>query len=72
MKTIKVMRLIEECAELQHALCKAERFGWSNWHPDRPERTNMDDVLDEINDVERAIQELRDHMALGAAQRVTP
>ena len=58
----EVMRLIEECAELQQALCKAERFSWRNWHPDRPERTNMDDVLDEMIDVERAIHKLRGHL----------
>ena len=49
-------RLIEECAELTMALCKVERFGWFNYHPDRPSRTNMDDVKTEMADVVEAIE----------------
>jgi hypothetical protein len=51
-----ITRLIEECAELQQALCKAERFGWFNHHPDRPGRTNMDDVKAEMSDMVECIE----------------
>jgi hypothetical protein len=57
-----VTRLIEECAELQMALCKAERFGWFNWHPDHSERTNMDDVKAEMSDVVEAIERMQESM----------
>ncbi|MCP5268138.1 MAG: hypothetical protein H6943_03755 [Zoogloeaceae bacterium] len=57
-----ITRLIEECAELQQALCKAERFGWFNYHPDRPERTNMDDVRAEMDDVVEAIERMQEDM----------
>ncbi|MEW6314314.1 MAG: hypothetical protein AB1513_09795 [Pseudomonadota bacterium] len=57
-----VTRLIEECAELQQALCKAERFGWFNFHPDRPDRSNMDDVKSEMDDVVEAIERLQVEM----------
>ena len=53
-----ITRLIEECAELQMALCKAERFGWFNSHPDRPGRTNMDDVKAEMSDVVECIEQV--------------
>lgn len=44
-----VTRVIEECSELTQALCKADRFGWFNFHPDRPTSTNMDDVFREMD-----------------------
>jgi hypothetical protein len=57
-----IMRLIEEPAELQKALCKADRFGWFNHHPSTPERTNMDDVKAEMDDVVNAIERMAEHM----------
>lgn len=59
-----VTRVIEECAELQQALCKAERFGWFNHHPDRPGKTNMDEVKAEMDDVVEAIEKLQIMMRL--------
>lgn len=53
-----VMKLIEECAELQKALCKAERFGWQNCPPKHPGRTNQAHVIEEIQDVLNAIEDL--------------
>lgn len=55
-------RLIEECAELQQALCKVERFGWFNYHPDRRSCTNMDDVKAEMDDVVEAMERVQEEM----------
>lgn len=57
-----VTKLIEECAELIQALCKAERFGWNNHHPVRPGRTNMDDIRSEMADVVEAFEVLQRYM----------
>jgi len=51
-------RLTEECAELIKAICKAERFGYDNFHPERPEGSNSDAILREINDVRRLLDEM--------------
>lgn len=57
-----VDKLIEECAELQLALCKAKRFGWWNFHPDRPGTSNLEDVKREMDDVVEAIERLSEDM----------
>ena len=54
-----VIKLIEECSELIQAICKADRFGWFNHHPDRPNTTNINEVQAEMNDVIEACAELR-------------
>ncbi len=51
-------KVIEEVGELLQAMMKADRFGWFNHHPERPGRTNMDDVKYEMNDVVEAIEAL--------------
>ena len=55
-------RVIEECGELIQALAKAERFGWFNCHPNRPNSTNLEDVLREMDDVVEAINSLDAHL----------
>lgn len=52
-------RTIEECSELIQALCKAERFGWFNFHPRRPESINVKEVEAEIDDVIVSCEKLR-------------
>lgn len=53
-----VTRVIEECGELIQALCKVDRFGWFNHHPDRPSSNNMDEVKAEMDDVMEACEKL--------------
>lgn len=48
-------KVIEECSELIQAICKAKAFGHYSSHPNRPERTNLRDIADEISDVENAL-----------------
>ena len=50
-------RVIEECAELIQAIMKSNRFGHANYHPDRPDSPNWKEILDEISDVRRTIDE---------------
>jgi hypothetical protein len=50
------MKVIEECGELQQALCKAERFGWDTVHKGMSNRIH---VSWEMGDVEAAINALR-------------
>lgn len=52
------IRVIEECSELIKAVCKAERFGYLNHHPDRPNRTNRDEIRAEMDDVVEAFESL--------------
>ena len=53
------VRCIEECAELIHILCKVERFGLENFHPDN-EVKNWQLVLQEIEDVERLCRNIKE------------
>ena len=54
------IRTMEECAELIHILCKVNRFGWSNYHPeDAAKIPNVLLVVNEILDLERRLLELK-------------
>ena len=50
--------LVEECAEVIQAICKAERFGYRNFHPNNPEKCNAELILDELDDLQRRINML--------------
>ena len=49
-----ITRLIEECAEVIHALCKAERFGLDDHNPNTL-ITNRQNIKSEIEDLSIAI-----------------
>ena len=51
-------RVIEECSELIQAICKSTRFGLDTSRCDDLKRTNRKDILYEIADVRRVIDEL--------------
>lgn len=59
----KVAYLIEECGELLAALGKSLRWGLDSVNPELPvqdQETNQEWVLREIDDVERALNLVRD------------
>lgn len=51
--------VIEEAAELIKAICKAERFGYRNYHPKKPSVCNAREVLNEIDDLEIRIHHFK-------------
>lgn len=53
-----IVKLIEELSELIQELCKADRFGWTNYHPKEPYLTNRERVEKEWRDVLRAKERL--------------
>jgi len=54
-----IIRLIEECSEVIQALCKADRFGLDDWHPET-KITNRNAIDAEIKDLQIAIKNYRD------------
>jgi NTP pyrophosphatase (non-canonical NTP hydrolase) len=51
---LEAQHVIEECSELIQAICKLERFGKDNYHPDRLGTSNFIEMQDEFEDVLRA------------------
>ena len=52
-------RVIEECAEVIHVICKVKRFGYKCHHPDRPDIGNIKEVHLELDDLQIKIDEYR-------------
>jgi len=47
--------VIEECSEVIQAICKAERFGYRNFHPNTPTICNARQILNEIETIKEVI-----------------
>ena len=53
------VRLIEELSEMIQIICKADRFGWLNYHPNDEKQTpNIELLKKEYEDVKRIWEEL--------------
>lgn len=50
-------RIIEEAGEVLQAIAKAERFGYGNYHPDRPDSNNRQEILNELKDLRAVCDE---------------
>lgn len=53
-----LVRLAEECSEVIKAVCKANRFGLENTHPQEPRTTNAMTIASELRDVTLVWDEL--------------
>jgi hypothetical protein len=53
------LKLIEEMAELTHAIFKAKTHGLFNYHPDRPNSNNFIELVHEICDVEEKLDAVK-------------
>lgn len=51
-----LVRIAEECAEVQYIVCKALRFGIHDYHP-KTKVKNMDALLAEFKDVKQAMHD---------------
>jgi NTP pyrophosphatase (non-canonical NTP hydrolase) len=60
--------VIEECSELIHAICKADRFGYDESHPDKLDRQNYQDIRDEVRDVEKCLKAYKKHLKVCAEE----
>lgn len=55
---------IEECAEIQQAFAKVMRFGLEDYHPEKPEETNEDQLLTEFYQLIAMVEELQEKKLL--------
>lgn len=66
-------RVVEECSEVIKAICKIQRFGYLNFHPER-KRANVYELADEIADLRRVLDEYQEKVLIKIceAQGVKP
>jgi hypothetical protein len=54
------IKLLEEFSEVQQLICKGERFGYDNHHPEEPEYiTNRVKLISELDDIDYALVNFR-------------
>ncbi|MGD9157032.1 MAG: hypothetical protein PVG39_01375 [Desulfobacteraceae bacterium] len=53
------VHLIDEMAELTHAILKANKYGLFNFHPERPNSNNLIELVHEICDVEEKLDAVK-------------
>lgn len=56
---------MEECAELQQALSKSMRFGFGNYNPETPQKSNAMDILNEYYQLMGVMEMLIDSGYIG-------
>jgi len=61
--------LAEECAEVIQAIMKIKRFGLGNHHPSR-KQSNIEDLLEEIQDCEDRLTEVRNILGASRDSRI--
>lgn len=55
----QLVKLMEECAEVIHAVSKILRHGWHSTNPDAPgSETNYETLQRELHDLEHSIAEV--------------
>jgi NTP pyrophosphatase (non-canonical NTP hydrolase) len=63
-----LLKLIEECSEVQQAVCKLMAFGPESRWPDEKAPSNLEHLSLEIGDLLAVIDVLRDETLLGLSQ----
>lgn len=58
-------KVIEEIGEVLQAIGKARRFGYKNFHPDRPYSNNTKELLMEIVDLQAVLLDYRTQLERG-------
>ena len=56
-------KVIEEASEVIKAICKAKRFGLKNCNPHKPGRSNRQEILSEMLDLEYALAEYKQELS---------
>lgn len=51
-----LVRIAEECSEIQYIVCKGLRFGIYDYHP-KTKVMNMDALLAEVSDLKEAVND---------------
>lgn len=62
------IKLMEECSEVIKAVSKGMRFGWDNYHPDRPKSNNFTESKEEYIDLKIAFDNLVKHIRTNSTQ----
>jgi len=62
-------RVVEEIGEVLQAMSKAKRFGYKNYHPDRPYSDNTRELLLEIVDLQTVLLDYQKQLEDSLAER---